>query len=375
MLSKQILFRIGYLLLVLSLFVFLVYLIIQYLFPFVLACIFTLILLPIIRFLHKIFKIPYTLSCGITIFIAILINLLLFFIAGFELLQGIIYLTKWIPEHIQFLIREVTDSFNQWIQPLIQKLNQYLHALPSDQHTLIEEKLSAISNSLADQVANLLEITLNWTGLQIASLPGSMTVLMFSFLCTFFLCKDWNKFHQYLTKVLSNTYLDLASTIYLHIKEKVIKYLKAQFALIFITFIITLFGLLVFQIEHAFTISICLAVVDLLPILGTGIIFVPWALFLFITGETALAICLFSLYLLVMFLRQLLEPKLISSAIGIHPILTILAIYLGFQLFGGVKGIWLGPVILFISKACVEAKLFHFFWNYIRYNQINVDKQ
>ncbi|WP_058307121.1 sporulation integral membrane protein YtvI [Gracilibacillus massiliensis] len=371
--NKQMLFRITYLLLIISLALLAIYFIIQYLFPLFLACLFAVLLLPIIRFLHFHFKVPYVLSCILTILSAILVSTLLLFVAGVELLQGIIYLTKWIPNHLQFLVREVTENFNQWIHPIIQKVNQYIHNLPSEQHTLIEEQLGEISISLADQVAYLLEIILNWIGSQMANLPGSMTILIFSFLCTFFICKDWDTFYQYLLKTVPISYIKLTSNISRQMKEKVMKYMKAQLMLIFITFLIILVGLSIFQIKHAFTIAIILAIVDIFPILGTGIIFIPWSLFLFMTGETTLAICLFSLYLFVIFLRQILEPKFVATALGIHPILTILAIYLGFQLFG-VKGIWIGPVILFISKACSEAKLFHIIWQYIKYNNVNVDK-
>ncbi|SHN06018.1 sporulation integral membrane protein YtvI [Gracilibacillus kekensis] len=371
--NKQMLFRIAYLLLIINLTVIGIYLIIQYLFPFFLACLFATLLLPVIRFIHFHFKVPYVLSCILAILSAILSTTLLLLFAGVELLQGVIYLTKWIPDHLHFLVREVTDNFNEWIHPIIQKVNQYIHNLPSEQHTLIEEQLGEISISLADQVAYLLELLLNWIGIQMANLPGLMTILIFSFLCTFFICKDWDNFYQYLLKTVPISYIKLTSNISRQMKEKVMKYIKAQLMLIFITFIIIIIGLSLFQVKHAFTIAIFLAMVDLLPILGTGIIFIPWSLFLFMTGDTTLAICLFSLYLFVIFLRQLLEPKFVATAIGIHPILTILAIYLGFQLFG-VKGIWLGPVILFISKACSEAKLFHIIWQYIKYDNVNADK-
>ncbi|MGN8645774.1 sporulation integral membrane protein YtvI [Gracilibacillus sp. HCP3S3_G5_1] len=373
MLTKQMTIRIIYLISILSLLLLIVYLIIQFLFPFFLACIFAILLFPIIKLMHVHLKIPYVLSCLLAIFIAIVGIIISLFYIGLELLQGIVYLTKSMPDNLRFFLEQTITSFNQWIQPFIQKANQYIHSLPDEQHSLIEEQLAEISISLADQIAYLLEIILNWLGSQIASLPGSVTIIIFSFLCTFFICKDWDKFYQYILKKVPLSYIQISSSVSKQIKSKIIRYLKAQLILISITFTIILLGLSIFQIKHAFTIALLMALVDLLPILGTGIVFVPWSLYLFMTGETTLAICLFSLYLFVILQRQILEPKIVSNALGIHPILTIMAIYLGFQLFG-VKGLWLGPAILFIGKACSEANLFHIIWHYIKHNQFTVDK-
>ncbi|QGH35297.1 sporulation integral membrane protein YtvI [Gracilibacillus salitolerans] len=373
MLTKQMSLRIFYLIAILSMLLLTIYLIIQFLFPFFLACIFAILLYPVIQLMHNHLKIPYVLSCLLGILIAIISTILSLFYIGLELLQGIVYLTKWIPDNLRFLLEQSINHFNQWIQPLIQKANQYIHSLPEEQHSIIEEQLAEISISIADQIAYLLEIILNWVGNQVSSLPGSVTILIFSFLCTFFICKDWDKFYQYVSKKIPLSYIQIATTVSKQIKSKVIRYLKAQLLLISITFTIILLGLNLFQIKHAFTIALFMALVDLLPILGTGIIFVPWSLYLFMTGETTLAICLFSLYLFVILQRQILEPKIVSNALGIHPILTILAIYLGFQLFG-VKGIWLGPAILFVGKACSEANLFYILWQYIKHNRFSVDK-
>ena len=373
MMNRQMLLRIFYLIAILSALLLTTYLIIQFLFPFFLACLFAILLYPIIQLIHVHLKIPYVLSCLLGIIIAIVSTIMALFFIGVELLQGIIYLAKWIPDNLRFLLEQSMNHFNQWVQPLIQKANQYIHSLPEEQHTIIEEQLAEISISIADQIAYLLEIILNWLGNQVSSLPGSVMILIFSFLCTFFICKDWDKFYQYVVKKVPLSFIEIAQTVSKQIKSKIIVYLKAQLILISITFTIILIGLSLFQIKHAFTIAILMALVDLLPILGTGIIFVPWSLYLFMTGETTLAICLFSLYLFVILQRQILEPKIVSNALGIHPILTIMTIYLGFQLFG-VKGIWLGPAILFVGKACSEANLFYILWQYIKHNRISVDK-
>ncbi|UOQ47166.1 sporulation integral membrane protein YtvI [Gracilibacillus caseinilyticus] len=371
--TKDMSIRMLYLLISLLFIVFSIYLVINYLFPLFLGCLFALILYPLVKALSNRLNIPHVVSCLLAILFAICLLLFVFVFIGMELLQGIMYLAKWIPQNIQFLIDAFVQQFNLWIQPLLERLDLFIHSLPNQPHTIMEDKLSEISQNAADQLGAFLEMLLNWTGNQLASLPGSLTVLIFSFLCTFFICKDWMRFSHFLAETMPISLVELSFTISQHVKEKVIKYVKAQLILIAMTFVIILLGLLIFRVQHALTIAFIMAIVDLLPVIGTGLIFVPWSLYLFMTGQTGLAICLFSLYLVVLLQRQLAEPKLIANALGVHPILTILAIYLGFQLFG-VKGIWIAPAILFIGKACIEAKLFSLIWNYIKYNHLNVDK-
>ena len=92
-----------------------------------------------------------------------------------------------------------------------------------------------------------------------------------------------------------------------------------------------------------------IAFVDALPIFGSGTIMIPWAGFLAFTGDIKLAIAIFILWCIMSIVRQLVEPKIISGQIGIHPIFTLIAMYTGYK-FIGILGLLLGPIILIILK-------------------------
>lgn len=82
---------------------------------------------------------------------------------------------------------------------------------------------------------------------------------------------------------------------------------------------------------------------------GSGTVMIPWAIISAINGDINLAIALLVLYVIVMVVRQLLEPRIVSGKIGIHPIFTLIAMYTGFR-FMGVMGMLVGPIILIILK-------------------------
>jgi sporulation integral membrane protein YtvI len=135
----------------------------------------------------------------------------------------------------------------------------------------------------------------------------------------------------------------------LEAKKTIIGFVRAQLTLIGMTFIIVLIGLLILKVKYAFLIAFIIGFVDLIPYLGTGFVFFPWIIVSFLIGAKNLAIGLIILYVLVVIQRNIIEPKVLSSNIGLDPLSTLIAIYLGFAIFG-VLGLIIGPVMLIIFK-------------------------
>jgi sporulation integral membrane protein YtvI len=121
-------------------------------------------------------------------------------------------------------------------------------------------------------------------------------------------------------------------------------YLRACLLLGLTTFLLTFIGLAVLRIPYAFLLAILLAVVDLLPLLGTGIILIPWAALCLLLGQVKLGIGLLILYGVSTLIRQILEPKLIGDGLGLHPLVSLGAMYAGLRLFG-VWGMILSPLV------------------------------
>lgn len=131
-------------------------------------------------------------------------------------------------------------------------------------------------------------------------------------------------------------------------------YLKAQVILIIISFFIVLIGLYIFHflnlnVEYPLMAALGIGFVDALPIVGSGTVMVPWAVLSAVNGNIKLAIGLLILYVIVIVVRQLIEPKIVSNHIGIHPIFTLIAMYTGFKIVG-IVGMFIGPILLIIIK-------------------------
>lgn len=109
---------------------------------------------------------------------------------------------------------------------------------------------------------------------------------------------------------------------------------------------------------NIFVISVIVALLDILPVLGTGTFMIPWAVYSLITGRTSLAIGLFVVYAIIYVVRQVIEPKIVGGTVGLPPFLTLMGMYIGSQLFGFI-GIFLLPILMIIVKLLNDEGVVH----------------
>jgi predicted PurR-regulated permease PerM len=115
---------------------------------------------------------------------------------------------------------------------------------------------------------------------------------------------------------------------------------------------------LILKVDHAVLISFLIALVDLLPVLGLGIVFIPWSIISIIGGDVWFGIALIVAYVVLTFVRNLIEPKLIGKQVGIHPFVALLALYLGLKLFG-IIGVFVLPLSVILLKSEHDAGRLH----------------
>lgn len=135
-------------------------------------------------------------------------------------------------------------------------------------------------------------------------------------------------------------------------------YIKAQAKMISITFVVILIALILLGVENAFVISVVAAILDILPLLGVSALFIPWIIYLFIVGKTALAIWLTVLLLVVTLTRQILEPKITGDSLGVSAFTMLSFMIISLSLFG-VAGMILSPILVILVKSLYDQGYFH----------------
>jgi sporulation integral membrane protein YtvI len=130
-------------------------------------------------------------------------------------------------------------------------------------------------------------------------------------------------------------------------------YAKAELFMVFLTGLESLVGLSILGVSFAYILAILAIILDLLPVLGIAILYVPWAIWLLFAGNPRLGIGLLLLYGIIVLVRQLVEPRILARNMGLHPLTTLIAIYLGFMLLG-FWGLVLGPAVVIAYKTVMS---------------------
>jgi len=153
-------------------------------------------------------------------------------------------------------------------------------------------------------------------------------------------------------KEKSNSFIENNEKMFIALKEgqKMLgKYCFNFLILVFLTFLWTYIGFSIFDVKYAFLLSILSALMDILPVVGMPMVYYPVAIVFFINGNIIAGVGILILYVIVFVFRQVLEPKLMSSSLGISPISTLIAIFVGLQLNGFSGMIFCMMLVVFYS--------------------------
>ena len=127
-----------------------------------------------------------------------------------------------------------------------------------------------------------------------------------------------------------------------------------------LTFFELTIGLHILGIENALVIAFLIAIFDVLPVLGTGGIMLPWILISFLNNQVKTGVGLLILYLVITVIRNIIEPKIVGKQIGLHPLLMLMCMYLGARLFGFL-GIFILPILILIVQNLNDTGIIHIY--------------
>lgn len=360
----QITFRILLIIFIASITLYLLPIFIRLLYPFIIAFFIAYSINPTVNYLEKIIKIPRYLAVIISIlFIILLISSLLFLLIN-EIIHGTQFLANVVPIYFKHFIQVGQDFTTTTIIPIYENILLKFNKLDTNNQETIIQNIQRLADSTTNTGTTLITNSLLGLSSLISQLPTTLTVLFVTILSTFFISKDWGKFQTIGQKKIPSHIQKGLNILVTQLKLAIFGFMKAQITLIFITTIILFIGLVLLQVPYAITISIIIGLIDIVPYLGTGIILVPWIIYSFIIGSTQFAAALTILYIIILIQRQIMEPKIISSNIGIDPLSTLISVFVGYQLFG-ILGMILAPISLVMITNLYKIGIFYYIWNII----------
>jgi sporulation integral membrane protein YtvI len=144
--------------------------------------------------------------------------------------------------------------------------------------------------------------------------------------------------------------------VLLNLRGAVFGYMRAQMIMAAMTYLITFIGLLIIDSDYPMAISVLVMVMEFVPVIGTGLVFIPWAGYQLLIGHTSFALEILVLFTVLTIFRRIVEPKVISDAVGINALSAMISLYVGFELLG-VIGLFIGPMVVILVQVMRKAGL------------------
>jgi len=308
-----------------------------YILPIIIGFVLSTFIDPLVRLAIKKLKLPRKIASFISIILMLSTVGFLIFLIISKLSSEIISIYHVFPNYF-------TETYNN-INNLVNKSDIIISAIPIELRSTIQSIIVSLTQTVKQWMFNVLKSIVNTA----ISIPEAFIFTIVTILSTYFFSSDREKITLNFRKHLPDSWMDKLKSIKDNVFSALISYFKAQMIIMSITFSELFIGFSIIGIKYSLLLSITIAIVDIMPVLGTGGVLIPWALYNFIIGDTKLGISLLILYVVVLLVRQLIEPKIVGQQIGLHPLITLTAMYTGLQIFG-VLGMILGPITVLVLK-------------------------
>lgn len=323
---------------------FLFWLVVRYLFPlfspFLLGTLLALSAEPMVRFLHMRLRVPRPVSAGIGVSMAFsLMAILLLCLCAF-LIRELGNLANVLPDWSQ-----TAKSGFSLIQSWILQLSSHT---PESLQPVIRENVNRFFSDGAAFLDKLMGYFLGLAGSLLSHIPDSAFSLVTAVISAFLISAKMPKIRRYLLRRIPRKWIRSLADTWRRIRRVFGSWCTAQCKLAGVSFVILFLGLVLLRVPYALLWAALICLVDALPVLGTGTVLLPWSLVNLLQGDNARAIGLVSTYLVVTLTRSMLEPKFLSRHLGLDPLVTLVALYVGFRLWG-IGGMIFAPILTVIA--------------------------
>lgn len=309
-----------------------------YIFPFAIGMLVSMAVQKPATTLHSRLKLPKGLCMVfLVVVVYVLVMLAIIFVS-----YGIYHWLSGIASTLPEIIPQLTNAV-KIVSDNLSKLGEYLPE--AFRKTMLEIPSTAISTAGSWLTGTLTDLA---TGI-IAGIPSVILGVVITVIASAYIAKDYTKVVNFLGNQLPPRAWELVLSAKQIVFKNIFKMLRGYMFLMFITFVeLSVFMFILGYRSNAFILAAAIAVIDILPVLGTGTILIPWGLISFIYGDFLSGALLLIFYLIITVVRNILEPKIIGHQVGIHPLFMLFVMFIGLNLFGllGTAGLILLVVVI-----------------------------
>ncbi len=306
--------------------------------PFVIGWIVAAIANPVVRVLER--KLKIVRRHGSMVLIVGVLGLVIF---------GIYALFSWVfREMTEFgmALPGIYESIQGEVNLAYERIGGFRRYLPADTETTIASVLENAGGYIGDFVQ---KIAASAGSRVVRTLPEIFVNTIIVFLSSYLFLADHNRIVETMRKVVPEPVMKYGRMVKKDSRALIGVYFLAQFKIMFVIAVVLVIGMLILGVPYGIFLGIAIAILDFLPMFGTGTALIPWAIVKLFTGEYGYALSLVVLYVLTQGIRQVIQPKIVGDSMGLPPLATLFFLYLGFK-FRGIAGMIIAvPIgILFI---------------------------
>lgn len=294
--------------------------------PFVVAWIIACIATPIVHLVERHLKLKRKMSM---VFVVVAI------IAGvISVLYGVWSLFRKIMLNFLADLPEMWENLRIEVQGFLKILFGVLEKFPGEKTSDLQEIISNSGDYIAEAVSNLSAPTMSVVGSIASKVPDIIIFTIMCLIATYFFVVEKEAIHQKFHAWMPKSVLNVWNLIKRCFTESIGGYFKAQFKIELWIYLLVFAGLSILKVRYAFLIAFGIAILDLLPVFGTGFVLWPWTLIKFINGHYIAAIGMLAIWGISQLVRQLIQPKYVGDTLGMHPLPTLFLLFAGYKISG-----------------------------------------
>jgi len=310
--------------------------------PFVVGGIIALIANPLVRFLER--RVKLRRKFGTVLIIGGALTLVV--LGGFAILRVLV------KELVGFLtaLPEILTGVGDSLALLFARLESMSWNLPANLGVTLENLGTTVVEAIKNFASGLGVPTVEAAGNIAKSLPSVFVMVFIAILSAYFFLAEKEAMAELYHRAMPSKAQEYLGMLRSSVKRLVGGYFLAQFKIMGVVAAILVAGFLILGVPYAAIWAVLIAILDFLPVFGTGTVLIPWAILQIVGGHIYMALGLAACWLITQAVRQMIQPKVVGDSMGLNPLLTLFFLYLGFR-FSGIGGMILAvPVGMLVLE-------------------------
>lgn len=319
--------------------------------PFFAAFLFAWLLKPVIRWLTVKCHVKYTLSAAVSllVFFAVIGGLAVLLTS--RIAAFISDFIVWLPSLYSGTVAPGLENLSDWIEGLATRISPQVYEMVN---AALPDVISSIGSAVTSLSMRLVSALSGWA----AKLPSRLLSTLICAIATIFMTVDFPRMNAFLLRQIPEKPRHIITEARNRLGGILRQYGKSYGIILCITFVEVLTGLLILGQQNAFLIALAVAVFDIFPIVGVGTILLPWGTVLLLGGSVGKGVGLIVIWTVTIVVRQIIEPRIVGRHVGLPPLVTLMAMFIGTKLFGAM-GLFGLPITCAIVQSLDEAGVIH----------------